>query len=221
MIRLGCYHAHHSNIEHVEKALADYQAELVHFVDPGLDRIKNDADFHNETMELKVKETLDWIAGCHVDAILITCTFFTAVYEESLHPLPVPVIKIDDPLFQALGRIQEPILWVFTNPDTVQGTMEQFRQFCRKSGHVDKSEWRVLAHTFSLIMQGKKEAYTSQVTAGLCRLAADHPEAVLVAPQLSMAPAAQQAGKQSGAVILNPLYLLGEYLVQRLSLQRK
>lgn len=46
--KLGCYHAHYSNIEHIEKALGSYDIELVHFVDPGLDRIKNDSDFTEE-----------------------------------------------------------------------------------------------------------------------------------------------------------------------------
>jgi hypothetical protein len=53
MKRIGCFHAHYSNIEHVEKALSDYEVELIHFVDPGLDRIKKDTEF---TMDIAKKK---------------------------------------------------------------------------------------------------------------------------------------------------------------------
>jgi hypothetical protein len=40
-----CFHAYSSNIEHIEKALVPYDVELVHFVDPSLDRIKTGTIF--------------------------------------------------------------------------------------------------------------------------------------------------------------------------------
>ncbi|MED4213701.1 hypothetical protein P4662_31370, partial [Priestia megaterium] len=95
--RLGCFHAHHSNIEHIEKALKPYNIELIHFVDPGLDRIKMDSNFTKEVAQKKIKDTLEWISSCHVDAILITCTFFTANIEQDKLAYSIPVIKIDDP----------------------------------------------------------------------------------------------------------------------------
>jgi hypothetical protein len=220
MTRIGCYHAHYSNIEHIEKALAGYEVELVHFVDPGLDRIKMDADFNNEIVETKVKETLNWISGCHVDAILITCTFFTAVYRENLHPLPIPVIKIDDPLFQDICRSAEPVLFMFTNPNTVKGTMEQFQQYCQAADHRVLAEARVLENTFSLIMQGKKEEYTALVASGLRQAAEEYPDVRIVAAQLSMAPAARQAEQETGITIGNHLNALTDYMIHKLSLQR-
>ncbi|MFF2912452.1 hypothetical protein [Paenibacillus sp. NPDC057934] len=221
MTRIGCYHLHYSNIEHIENALSDYEVELVHFVDPGLDRIKMDADFNNETVETKVRETLNWISASHVDAILITCTFFTAVYRESLHPLPIPVIKIDDPLFQDTCRFDEPVLFVFTNPNTVKGTMEQFQHFCQAAGCKVLVESRVLEHTFSLIMQGKKEEYTTLVSSGLKHAAQENPGVRIVAAQLSMAPAARQAEQETGITIGNHLNALTGYMIYKLSLQKK
>ncbi|MFE4714027.1 hypothetical protein ACFRAM_24590 [Paenibacillus sp. NPDC056722] len=221
MTRIGCYHAHYSNIEHIEKALAGHEVELVHFVDPGLDRIKMDADFNNEIVEAKVKETLNWISACHVDAILITCTFFTAAYRENLHPLPIPVIKIDDPLFQDACRSDEPVRFVFTNPNTVTGTMEQFQHYCKATGRKVLVESSVLEHTFSLIMQGKKEEYTALVSSGLKRAAQENPGVRIVAAQLSMAPAAHQVEQETGITIGNHLNALTSYMIDKLSLQKK
>ncbi|OBZ16285.1 hypothetical protein A8L34_26755 [Bacillus sp. FJAT-27264] len=221
MTRIGCYHAHYSNIEHIENALTGFEVELVHFVDPGLDRIKMDTDFNNETVENKVRETLCWISGSHVDAILITCTFFTSAYRESLHPLPIPVIKIDDPLFQNACRSDEPVLFVFTNPNTIKGTMEQFQHFCQAAGRKVLAEASVLEHTFSLIMQGKKDEYTTLVSSGLKRAAQENPGVRIVAAQLSMAPAARQAEQETGATIGNHLNALTSYMIDKLSLQKK
>ncbi|MCZ8513221.1 hypothetical protein O9H85_12445 [Paenibacillus filicis] len=221
MKKIGCLHAHHSNIEHIEEALRPYDVELVHFVDPGLDRRKLDADFNDEMAEKKVKETLDWIAGCRVDAIMITCTFFTAVYREELHPCPVPVIKIDVPLFQDIVLRNEPSLLVFTNPNTVKGTLEQFNAFSKRAGTDIPVETRLLDHTFELIMQGKKEQYIALVTEGLLQIAAENPDKLVAAAQLSMVPAARQAGKIMERWIGNPLDSLIRFMEETLSLQRK
>jgi hypothetical protein len=34
--RIGCLHAHYSNIEYIEEAFSAYEVEFIHFVDPGL-----------------------------------------------------------------------------------------------------------------------------------------------------------------------------------------
>jgi len=104
MTKIGCFHAHYSNIEHIERALGHLGVECIHFVDPGLDRMKRDADFSGEMVEKKVAETLEWISRCHVDAILVTCTFFTAVIQPELHRYAIPVIKIDEPLLKRIGN---------------------------------------------------------------------------------------------------------------------
>ena len=48
MSTIACFHAHHSNISLIEQALTSYNIELIHYVDPGLDRLKHDEDFNND-----------------------------------------------------------------------------------------------------------------------------------------------------------------------------
>lgn len=31
MTTIGCFHAHHSNIEHIERVMLPYEVELVHY----------------------------------------------------------------------------------------------------------------------------------------------------------------------------------------------
>jgi hypothetical protein len=218
--RIACFHAHHSNIQHIEKALKPYWVELIHFVDPGLDRIKTDADFTDEIAQRKIHQTLEWISKCHVDAILITCTFFTAVMpQEGIPGLTIPIVKIDEPLFQEICQIDQPQILVFTNPNTVHGTMDQLHRFAKyldKSIHVEPI---LLPNTFELIMQGKQGEYIEQVAKGLTQIGVQHPDTNIFAAQLSMVPAAAQIQQQNGTRIGHPLDSLSRCLEHTLHLQ--
>ncbi|MBW5446268.1 hypothetical protein GE107_09375 [Cohnella sp. CFH 77786] len=221
MKTIGCFHAHHSNIELIERALSAYEVELVHFVDPGLDRIKKDADFTRETVEMKVKGTLAWIARCHVDAVLVTCTFFTAALQGEEKAGGIPLFQIDEPLFEFISGTERPVIVAFTNPDTVQGTMEQLSAYLRRKGREVEAAPCLLENTFPLIMQGKKSEYTKHVTEGLARLVREHPGKAVAAAQLSMVPAARQAGKETGVPVANPLDSLAARMEEELALVRK
>jgi hypothetical protein len=221
MKRIGCFHAHYSNIEHVEKALSIFDVELIHFVDPGLDRIKMNVDFTKEIVEKKVIETLDWIAKCHVDAILITCTFFTAIFNEEVHRYPIPIIKIDEPLFEDICKINQPIIVTFTNPNTINGTMNQLLSYSRKKGKEIEVEPFLLENTFDLIMQGKKSEYIQSVSKGLINIIEENPKKSVVAAQLSMVPAAQLTKKQRNISVGNHLESLSSYMKKVLALVPK
>ncbi|MCY9656486.1 hypothetical protein P5G65_15500 [Paenibacillus chondroitinus] len=221
MKRIGCYHAHYSNIEHVEKALSIFDVELIHFVDPGLDRLKMDADFTKEIVEKKVIETLDWITKCHVDAILITCTFFTAIFNEEVHHYPIPIIKIDEPLFEDICKMNLPIIVAFTNPNTVNGTMNQLLSYSKMKGKEIEVEPFLLENTFELIMQGKKSEYIQSVSMGLINIIEENPMKNVVAAQLSMVPAAQLIEKQRTITIGNHLDSLSSYMKKILALEPK
>jgi hypothetical protein len=218
MKRIGCFHAHYSNIEHVEKALNIFDVELIHFVDPGLDRIKMDAGFTKEIIEKKVIETLDWITNCHVDAILITCTFFTSIFNKEVHYYPIPIIKIDEPLFEDICKMNQPIIVTFTNPNTINGTMNQLLSYSRMKGKEIEVESFLLENTFDLIMQGKKSEYIQTVSKGLINIIEENPKKCVVAAQLSMVPAAQLTEKQRDISVGNHLESLSSYMKEVLAL---
>ena len=105
--KLGCLHAHHSNIEYIEQAFGDNEdIELMHFVDHGV--IQHVSKGSNG-LALKVKEQIEWIISCDVDAILITCTNYIALLEdETLFDPSIPIIKIDEPYFESICSKQQP-----------------------------------------------------------------------------------------------------------------
>lgn len=226
MMTIGCFHAHYSNIALIEKALAPYEVELVHYVDPGLDRLKHDADFSIALIHEKVAQTLQWIAECHADAILVTCTLFATVLEQEAKQVPVPVIGIDDPLLQEMRQIPEEYIVAFTNPATIEGTMARVNQALQQDketvvqhkAETSRTEAVCIPGTFELIMRGDQEGYLAAVHDGLQQIAEQYPGKRVVAAQLSMAPAAAQVTADTGIVIHSPLALLATYLEKNLSL---
>lgn len=229
MITIGCFHAHYSNIALIEETLAPYEVELVHYVDPGLDRLKHDADFSAVVIHEKVAQTLQWIAECHADAILVTCTLFATVLEQEAIQVPVPVIGIDDPLLQEMRRVPGDYIIAFTNPATVEGTMARLNRVLQQEDengqlHVAKTsqtEAVCIPGTFELIMRGDQQGYLEAVREGLQQIAEQHPGKTVVAAQLSMAPAAAQVTTNRGIQIHSPLALLATYLEKDLGLARQ
>ncbi|MFE6077383.1 aspartate/glutamate racemase family protein [Paenibacillus sp. NPDC057886] len=229
MMTIGCFHAHYSNIALIEEALAPYEVELVHYVDPGLDRLKHDADFTEAVTHEKVSQTLQWIAHCHADAILVTCTLFAVVLEQVAQYVPVPVVGIDDPLLVEMQQNPGEYILAFTNPATIEGTMARVNQALQqKDGDGQRNgieavetEAALIPGTFELIMRGDKEGYLAAVSTGLLQLGEQYPDSTVVAAQLSMAPAAARVTANTGIAIYSPLASLAAYLEKNLSLAQR
>lgn len=218
--RLGCLHAHYSNIEYIENALASFNIELVHFVDPGLmDRLTSDQNFHEADAQQKVKEQIEWIAQSNIDAILITCTNYIAILQEDQLSISVPIIKFDEPFFDFICKIQQPQTVLFTNPATVEGTMERLKYFADTSQKTLNIEVVVLNNTFELIMQGRKEEYNQEVARMLEQLNND--DKIISVAQLSMVDAAQLVEAKTGCSIANPLKTFATSIVKELDLEEK
>lgn len=217
--RIGCLHAHYSNIEYIKKSLSTYNIELLHFVDPGLMyRVTHDENFQEKAAQTKVKEQIEWMASCQLDAILITCTNYIAILNEE--SISVPIIKIDEPYFEYICNIQEPQVIFFTNPATVKGTMERLTNYAdmrRKSVDIEVS---VINNTFELFMQGKKEEYDYEITKYI-RQKMNHEKKVISVAQLSMVNASRQVESQTSKNIINPLDTLISTMVRQLGIETK
>ncbi|MFJ5565903.1 aspartate/glutamate racemase family protein [Lysinibacillus xylanilyticus] len=208
--RLGCLHAHHSNIEYIEQAFQNIEkVELVHFVDPGLiQQVSKGTD----GLAFKVKEQLEWMESCDMDAILITCTNYIALLEEEQLELSIPIIKIDEPFFETVCEEKQPQTILFTNPETVEGTMNRLQQYAILHEKSINTKVKVIDKTFELIIQGKRDAYNSAIIQALHDVAGEQ-QHISVA-QLSMVEAARQFEKESGVTIIHPLKSLVKFVMR-------
>lgn len=219
--RLGCLHAHYSNIEYIENAFSLFNIELIHFVDPALMyRVTLNENFQESDAQFKVKEQIEWIAQCNVDAILITCTNYIAILQEDQLSISVPIIKIDEPFFDYLCNIQQPQTILFTNPATVEGTVERLKHHANNHQKSLDLEVSVINSTFELIMQGLKEEYDQEIAKFLNQIIKDTKKVISVA-QLSMVDASQQVEYKTSKTIINPLITLVSYIVNQLKLEKK
>lgn len=218
--RLGCLHAHYSNIEYIESAFSSYDMELIHFVDPGLMyRVTSNGNFHLEEAQEKVKEQLEWIAKCNVDAILITCTNYIAILQEEQLTTSVPIIKIDEPYFESICNSKQPQTILFTNPATVNGTMERLKDYAYIHQKTIDIEEIVINNTFDLIMQGLKKEYDQEVCNFLNK--SIHNGKTISVAQLSMVDASKEVEYMTSKHILNPLEPLIITIVNQLNLSKK
>ncbi|MCM2535985.1 hypothetical protein NDK43_31455 [Neobacillus pocheonensis] len=219
--RLGCLHAHYSNIGYIEDALSLFEIELIHFVDPGLMyRVTYDDKFQEADIQNKVKEQLEWMAHCQVDAIMITCTNYIAILQEDKLSLSVPILKIDEPYFEYLCQIPQPQTIVFTNPTTVEGTMARLHHYANQQHKSLELEIVVIENTFDLIMQGRNEEYNQEISKFLKKISTDEKRVISVA-QLSMVDAARIVEQETAKRIINPLNTLVDTIVKKLDLKEK
>jgi hypothetical protein len=217
--RLGCLHAHYSNIEYIENAFAPYNIELVHFVDPGLMFQVTNNNLQETEAQRKVKEQIEWIAQCQVDAILITCTNYIAILQEDQLSTSVPIIKIDEPFFDYICTIGQPQTILFSNPATVEGTMERLKHHASQQQKTLDLEVIVINNTFDLFMRGLKEDYDQEVSKFLSQIINE--KKVISVAQLSMVDAARQVEKQTSKTMINPLNTLVSSIVNQLELEEK
>ncbi len=219
--RLGCLHAHYSNIEYIENALSPFNIELIHFVDPALMyKVTSDGNFQESDAQNKVKEQIEWIAQCNVDAILITCTNYIAILQENQLSISVPIIKIDEPFFDYICNIQQPQTILFTNPATVEGTVERLKHYADNHQKSIDLEVIVINNTFELLMQGLKEDYNQEISKFLNQIIKDEKKVISVA-QLSMVDASQQVEYKTSRTIINPLNTLVSSILNQLELEKK
>jgi aspartate/glutamate racemase len=213
--RIGCLHAHYSNIQYIEQAFSSCEVELLHFVDPALVyRVSSDDTFSLLDARRKVIEQIEWIVQADVDVILITCTNYIAVLQEDQLSVTVPIIKIDEPFFNDVCKQDQPQILLFTNPATVEGTMKRLYDYANANGiHLDV-EAQVIENTFELIMQGKKEQYLIVLSEYIRKLLASNKNRVISVAQLSMVEAVRDIEKETRVKIGNPLESLMTYITE-------
>lgn len=202
-MKIGCLHAHYSNISYIEQAAAPIGLELIHFVDPGLiGQMTANPSLDRTSAQNKVIEQIEWISRSNVDAILITCTHYIAYLDEERLNVSVPIIKIDEPFFHYVCQIEGPQVLLFTNPATVEGTMDRLNAYA----HANKKQpgpiqIHIIEDAFELVMQGKKEQYAHAVSSELSHLLKSDRHTALSVVQLSMVEAAERTEHETGISI--------------------
>ncbi|PER19977.1 hypothetical protein CN485_26745 [Bacillus cereus] len=214
MKKLACLHAHHSNIEYIDRVLQSFEIEILHFVDPILShRLK----IEREQAQNNLKDIIKYIGESDIDTLLITCTDYITLLDENFK-IDIPILKIDEPFFKMICQVEESQTILFTNNRTVSGTMERLRLYAQQNNKSIQVKVEVIEGIFDLIMQGRKEEHDAKLEQYLYEIMKDRNEMLSVA-QLSMVDAATRVENIIGRNIINPLHALVEYCIQSVNEQ--
>ncbi|TKI54616.1 hypothetical protein E8L90_03740 [Brevibacillus antibioticus] len=222
MTRIACLHGHYSNISLLSDAFVAFDVELIHFVDPGL-LLKNAGNpIHTtEQAHTKLREQLSWMQSCAVDAMVITCTQYAALLTpEDEATATVPIFTIDGPFFHELARYSKPQVLLFSNPATVQPTMERLVKHAHSHNLHPEIQVSLVENAFALLMENKQEAYREAIKDALYQLHQTFPDQPIAVAQLSMVPVADQFAKENGYTISHPIHSLTSQMSATLPLRR-
>lgn len=221
MTRIACLHGHYTNIPLLSEAFASFDADLIHFVDPGLLLQNGGTPVHTkEQSHAKLRDQLTWMQSCSVDAIVITCTQYASLLtREDEASNTVPIFTIDGPFFHELAQLTEPQVLLFSNPATVTPTMERLVQYARSHRLQPNIQVRLVENAFALLMENKHEAYREAISDALHHLQQTYPGQHIAAAQLSMAPVADQFAKDYGCTVAHPLHSLTSQMSRTLQLR--
>ncbi|WP_458109991.1 hypothetical protein [Bacillus zhangzhouensis] len=215
MIRLHCLHAHPSNMSYIEDVFRDTAFELHHTVDSSfMERAKQDPAFDLHQQQTYAINRL--MQEREADMILLTCTQYIAAMGDQQHLFKQPIVPIDEPLFELICEKKEPLQLVFSNPDTVEGTMHRFYSYAKERGIQVEADIVVMEDIFHLCLNGDMPAYEDRIKEQLRRCMKQKSGHICVM-QLSMVHAAQQVERETGASIIHPLSPLRSFVHQKIT----
>ncbi|MGG0618479.1 hypothetical protein ABE007_11585 [Bacillus altitudinis] len=215
MIRLHCFHAHPSNISYIDDAFYDTGFDLHHIVDSTfMERAKQDSAFDLEQQQTYAINRL--MQEGEADLVLLTCTQYIAALGEQQHLFKQPIVPIDEPLFEQICEREGPLQLVFSNPDTVEGTMKRLSSYVKERGKQLKAEVVVLEDVFHLCLNGDIQAYHERIMEQL-RQSVKQQHGDICVMQLSMVHAAKQVEQETGVSIIHPLSPLKPFVYQKIT----
>lgn len=211
MIRLHCLHAHPSNQSYIEDVFGDTDLELHHTVDSSfIERATKDLDFNPHKQQAYAINHL--MKEEEADIILLTCTQYIAALGDQHHLFKQPIVPIDEPIFELICQRKGPLQLVFSNPDTVDGTMERLKSYAKEHGRQIDAEVIVMEGVFHLCLNGDMQDYEELIKKQLRRCMKKSGDICVM--QLSMVHAAQQMKEETGVPIIHPLSPLKQFVHQ-------
>ena len=194
-----CLHAAESNVGIIEQSLADRSFEISHVVDTYLLKMIREQRPFNEQKEYAFSKIIALVEQ-QPAFILITCTNYIVLLDLIELETNIPILKIDELLFAQLKDVQKPIKMLFTNKQTIEGTMARLKQTL--SAELD-IEVIFIPEVFDWYLAGDTLRHDQKVLSTLLEL--DASQHIIAVAQLSMANSVERYSKLSGNVALSPL----------------
>ena len=200
--KIICLHAAASNIEAVDGVLRDAGFTVEHVVDTMLLEMIRGGEPVERQLNYVARRLQELIKN-KPEYIFITCTNYIVLLDQIEVSSDVPILKIDELLFDMVANVEAPIKLFFTNEQTVVGTMERLMRYVGRPLKVDVV---VVPRVFEMYIAGDKIGHDAELSRVLAGLSAECTGGeVLAVAQLSMAGVAEAFSEASGLRIISPL----------------
>lgn len=205
--RMICLHASEANVEIIDRETKELPFDIQHVVDTHLlSMIRTQQP--RELQQAYVVEKLNELMLQEPALIFVTCTNYVVLLDELTISTPIPILKIDEMLFEQMKGITNPIKILFTNNETIPGTMKRLRQFISEDAELEVLH---IPDVFEWYLAGETLKHDQKVLSTLLEL--DTYENTVVVAQLSMARIASIYSKLSGNQVLSPVTALKGYMM--------
>ena len=194
-----CLHAAESNIEIIQRSLSDSPIAIQHVVDTYLLKMIREQRPLNEQIDYAFYKIMELIEQ-QPAFILITCTNYIVLLDQIEFETNIPILKIDELLFEQLKEVQAPIKMLFTNKQTIEGTMARLKQTI--SSELD-IEVIFIPEVFDWYLAGDKRRHDQKVLSALLEL--NSSQSIIAVAQLSMAISADNYSNLTGNIALSPI----------------
>ena len=126
-----CLHAAVGNRDIIEAALQDGPFEIQHEVDTQLLTMIREGEPEERQLEYVATRINELIAR-EPAFIFVTCTNYIVLLDQIDVSANVPILKIDELLFQAITQVHNPIKLLFSNEQTIAGTMTRLTDYVKR-----------------------------------------------------------------------------------------
>ncbi len=202
-----CLHAAESNIEIINQSLQDTDFVLNHVVDTHLltlIREQHPFDYQKEYALNIIMSLIEQQPSC----ILVTCTNYIVLLDQLKFETSIPILKLDELLFEQLAKVRTPIKILFTNEQTIKGTMTRLKQSCPFNLSIEAI---FIPEIFEWYIKGEKQRHDKQLLSTLLNLNAS--EYTIAVAQLSMVSGAQAYSKLTSINVLTPITAFNENIL--------
>lgn len=196
-----CLHAAEGNVDVVESALQDGPFDMQHEVDTKLLTMIREGEPVEKQLEY-VAARMNELIVREPAFIFVTCTNYIVLLDQIELSASVPIVKIDELLFQTIEQEHKPIKLLFSNEQTIEGTMARLTDYVKRPIDV---EIILIPNIFDLYIADKKNEHDLELQRVLAELSDVEDGKMMVVAQLSMAPAAAEFSRTTGVVVLTPL----------------
>lgn len=156
MTTILCVHAHESNCFYLDKIADLLPLKIEHLV-------INQLNTGEELTESRLMSQITQKVTIDTAAIIITCTVYSNLIQKKKIE-KIPILKIEEPLIQQLLLDKGKKILFFSNPQTVDLTMQKIETLYKEQKCSIDYDVVIIPDTFELILNNQQAEYKKAIT---------------------------------------------------------